>query len=240
MAQIPGILIQMSGASLFAAKEIADRRFGRASPTSHDDVADVAEIRSIINSTPGRDVDQITIAQEPSKIRTALIIGPLIYGVGRGPCQPRSIQAPEIAKATIKLGHGIKLLGGENAWSNVHVADVASLVCLLAEAGLNDKDVGWNKEGIYCPENGIMTFGELGLRIAREAKSQGLIQDAATHEIDASKADELSPHASVLWGTNARTISQRAQSTMGWRPTGRCLEDEVPDVVKREVTGARA
>ena len=229
-----GLLIQMSGAALFAATEIADRRFGQPSSISYDDVADVAKIRSVINSTPGRDVDQIAIAQDPAEVRTALIIGPLIYGVGRGPCTSRSIQAPEIAKATIKLGHGIRLLEGKNSWSNIHVADVTSLVCLLAEAGINGKDVGWNSDGIHCPANGLMTFGELGSQIAQEALRQGLIDDAAIEEIDAKKADELSPHASVLWGTNAKITSQRAQKVLAWKPAGHSLAKEISEVVMRE------
>lgn len=99
-------------------------------------------------------VENLVISQAPSSLKTALIVGPLIYGVGRGPVNQRSVQAPEIAKATLKLGHGFRLNEGKNAWSNIHVHDLASFVLLLVKAAKNGKDGCWNENGVFNIENG--------------------------------------------------------------------------------------
>ena len=89
-------------------------------------------------------------------VKTALIVAPLIYGAGRGPVNQTSIQAPEIVKTTLKLGHGFKLGGGLNIWSNIHVQDIASLVCSLVSAVVEKKDGVWNEDGVYNVEHGEM------------------------------------------------------------------------------------
>lgn len=122
----------------------------------YDDFEDVSEILSVISSSPNRTVDNLVVSQDPSKIKTALLISPLIYGTGRGPGNQRSIQAPEIARVSLKNREGFKLEAGKNSWSNIHVHDLGDLCLKLVETAISKKHGLWNKEGIYCPENGLM------------------------------------------------------------------------------------
>ena len=149
-----GYWIQISGATVYAADEIASGRFGKAAEDIYDDLKDQKSILAAIQKNPKRVVENLVISQAPSSVKTALIVGPLIYGVGRGPVNQRSVQAPEIANATLKLGHGFKLNEGKNIWSNIHVHDLASLVSLLVDAANKGKDGFWNKDGIFNVENG--------------------------------------------------------------------------------------
>lgn len=78
-------------------------------------------------------------------------------------------------------------------------------------------------------------FGDLSVLISKEAHKQGFIRSGDHLEtIDAAKADTLSGHASILWGTNARTRSSNGQKSLGWKPTGASLEAAIPDLVCRE------
>jgi hypothetical protein len=52
--------------------------------------------------------------------------------------------------------------------------------------------------------------------------------------MDAKEADAMSGYASVLWGTNAITHSSRAHLLLGWNPSNPSLNEEIPDVVRRE------
>lgn len=219
---------------MFAAKEIAEGRFGEASSASYDDVEDVSQILSIIKDNPKREVEHIVLSMSPTEVRTVILPSPLIYGVGRGPVQRRSIQAPGMVKATLELGHGIRLLAGKSAWSTIHISDLGELVRLLVDAALKDDNVGWNDEGIYNTENGKISFGELGSLIAIEAHSQGFIESADTEMIDAKKADELLSHASILWGTNAIVKASKARDKLAWNPSAPSLKDEIPDLVRSE------
>ncbi|KAJ4350810.1 hypothetical protein N0V95_004423 [Ascochyta clinopodiicola] len=233
--QKPSFWIQISGATVYPVDEIASGRFGYATDDIYDDLKDQDKILSIIQNNPKRVVENLVLSQTPSSVKTALIVGPLIYGVGRGPVNQRSVQAPEIAKATLDLGHGFKLNDGQNIWSNIHVHDLANLVSMLVGAARDGKDGFWNKEGIFNVENGELAFGELSALITKEAHKQGFINSGDDLEtIDAAKADTLSGHASILWGTNARTRSSVAQKKLGWKPAGGSLESTIVDIVRTE------
>ncbi|KAF3006672.1 hypothetical protein E8E13_008546 [Curvularia kusanoi] len=231
----PGYWIQISGATVYAAEEIQSGRYGHATDETYDDLKDQKKILSVIQKNPKRVVENLVISQSPSSVKTALIVGPLIYGVGRGPVNQRSVQAPEIARATLQLGHGFRLNEGKNRWSNIHVHDLASLVSLLVGAAKDGKDGFWNEDGVFNVENGELAFGDLCSSIAKEAYKQGFIKlGDRLDTIDAAQADSLSDHASILWGTNARTRSSKAQQIIGWKPVGPSLEATIPDLVRSE------
>jgi hypothetical protein len=146
----------MSGASLFSGDEIKNGRYGEAGGEVYDNLKGMEEIRAVIKQSPNRVVDNLVLSQSPSAIKTALIVGPLIFGTGGGPGNTRTMQGPECARYTLKTGHGFRLGEGKSVWSYIHVADVAGLICLLVDAAANSTDGLWNEEGIYLPENGKM------------------------------------------------------------------------------------
>ncbi|KAF2654815.1 NAD(P)-binding protein [Lophiostoma macrostomum CBS 122681] len=236
-----GHWLQISGATLLATKEIAEGRFGFKDDKVYDDVKDIQKVHSIIKNNTQRAVDLLVVSQDPLKVKTALLVGPHIYGTGRGPTNTRSIQAPEYARATLKLKEGFRLGEGENSWSTIHVQDLSDLTASLVDAAAEEKSGLWNEDGIYFPENGDMEFGELGARIAAEAHKQGLIPKSSVKKvIDAKEADSLSGHASILWGTNAVIKSSRAGSLLEWKPYHPSLRDEIPAIVRREAKTQRA
>ncbi|KAF2009725.1 NAD(P)-binding protein [Aaosphaeria arxii CBS 175.79] len=231
----PGYWIQISGATLLAIDEIKNARFGFESDKVYDDIRDIKEILSTIKNNPSRDVDNLVAGQDSSKVKTALIVGPHIYGKGRGPGNQRSVQAPEIARVTLQLKEGFRLNEGKNSWSYIHVHDLSDLFASLVDAAAETKPGLWNDEGIYTPENGSLTFGELSEKIAAEAKKQDLIPEGSVKKVlDAQGVDALSGHASILWGTNAVLGSSRARSLLHWKPSRPSLEETLPEIVRIE------
>lgn len=119
---------------------------------------DVAELREIIASSPKRVVDRLVtnLAADQPRARTAIIYGPMIYGLGKGPVNQRSIQMPSLARATLQNGYAPHIGKGLNAWSNVHVSDIAQLVLKLIAAAQdsNSQHPLWNKDGIYFADAG--------------------------------------------------------------------------------------
>lgn len=79
--------------------------------------------------------------------------------------------------------------------------------------------------------------------ITKEANTQGFIESGSDLEtIDAAKADVLSDHASILWGTNARTRSSNAQKNLEWKPSAGSLESTIANIVRmeaKELTGKK-
>ena len=149
--------IQIGGASALAAPEIAQGRYGERSQETYDDVKDVDKVKEIIKSDSKR-VVEATLMSQRAGVRTTLLIVPLIYGKGRGPINQRSMQAPDIAKCIIELGHGFRLQAARNTWSNIHIHDLSDQIVTLTEAAIEQRPGLWNEDGIYCPENGKMVM----------------------------------------------------------------------------------
>lgn len=99
-------------------------------------------------------------ASQP-RARTAIVYGPIIYGLGSGPVNQRSIQLPSLARATLQNGYAPHVGKGLSAWSNVHVSDIAQLVLKLVAASQDSANQNplWNKDGIYFADAGkIVSF----------------------------------------------------------------------------------
>ncbi|KIW11081.1 hypothetical protein PV08_10380 [Exophiala spinifera] len=245
----PATYIQMSGDSLFVIPEIESKRYGEPPTTIWDDMAGQPEIIENIRAYPSREVDNYIISDASSTgIRTALVVGPLIYGTGPGPGNTRSIQAPEIARKTISDGSGFKLRKGLNVWSNIHIEDLGELFATLARtagqgsststgntsSSAADLDI-WGENGVYLPGNGDMSFGDLCEAVATEAHAQGLIKSATIDRtIDVDEANAAMPGGAIFWGTNAVYKSERAQILLGWKPSAPSLQDTIPEIVRVE------
>ncbi|KIX04973.1 uncharacterized protein Z518_05845 [Rhinocladiella mackenziei CBS 650.93] len=228
-----GYWIQISGATVVAAAEIKAGRFGEASDKSYDDLRDEKEVGSLISANPARVVDNLA-SQEPTTVRTALVVGPLIYGEGSGPVNKRSIQAPEITRLTLQRKKGLRIGRGLNIWSNVHIHDLGNLLLALFEAAVSESSAVWNQNGVYFPENGKLSFGDLSKNIVPEARKQNLLETEEIEEITAEEANSLSAHAAATWGTNAILTSSRAQAQLHWSPSGVSLLEEIPEIVRSE------
>ncbi|KAM3489370.1 hypothetical protein MY3957_007359 [Beauveria namnaoensis] len=237
------IWVQISGASVLSGPEVAKHSYGNAGAKVYNDVKDVAELREIIASSPNRVVDRLVtnLAADQPRARTAIIYGPMIYGLGKGSVNQRSIQMPSLARATLQNGYAPHIGKGLNAWSNVHVSDIAQLVLKLIAAAQdsNSQHPLWNKDGIYFADAGRIPFGQVARKIADVAAARGLIKSCAVKEIDAEAAESITAHAAVLLGTNAQTRGDRARTWLGWEPQGPSLDAEIERLVTEEAANSK-
>ncbi|KAH8692125.1 hypothetical protein BGW36DRAFT_387047 [Talaromyces proteolyticus] len=230
------VWIQISGASLLSGPEIAANTYGENNSKIFNDLEGVGELREIIAS-PARVVDQIVtnLSSSQPNVRTAILYGPLIYGQGRGPVNQRSMQIPDLAKAILQHGHGIQVGKGSSTWSHIHISDITRLlVMLVLEASRNTNQLLWNENGIYFANAGLLSFGEISNKMSDFAYSRGLISSPSTKEIQPKIADLLTHRGAVLWGTNARTSSDRARKILQWQPEGPSIEEEIPRAILAE------
>ncbi|KAM0668213.1 hypothetical protein ACQRIU_001775 [Beauveria bassiana] len=237
------VWVQISGASVLSGPEVAKHSYGNAGAKVYNDVKDVAELREIIASSPNRVVDRLVtnLAADQPRARTAIIYGPMIYGLGKGSVNQRSIQMPSLARATLQNGYAPHIGKGLNAWSNVHVSDIAQLVLKLIAAAQdsNSQHPLWNKDGIYFADAGRIPFGQVARKIADVAAARGLIKSCAVKEIDAEAAESITAHAAVLLGTNAQTRGDRARTWLGWEPQGPSLDAEIERLVTEEAANSK-
>lgn len=151
----PRYWIQIGGGSLLAAEELANKSWvpGTSSDTVFDDLLDTKALHTLIKNHPARAVDNyiLSVAESTPHVKTAAIPGPIIYGLGRGPGNRRSVQVPELAKVTLQRKKGLQVGEGLSRWGNVHVRDLSRLLVRLVEKALDgDEDDGvWGSNGFY-------------------------------------------------------------------------------------------
>lgn len=151
--------VQISGASVLSTPDVIHKRFGEASGHKYNDYEQVSEIVSLIEESPARAVDQamLSIARDlGSRVRTAIIFPPIIYGLGRGQGNRNSQQIPGLCKVAISQKAAVYVGQGEATWGNVHIVDVSSLItALVGKAQDQDSDPKlWNEHGLYFVQTG--------------------------------------------------------------------------------------
>ena len=220
--------------------DIERKTFGAPSIKVYDDWDGVNEVTSLPDFAPHRNVDKIVLAagtEHASTVKTAIVCPPTIYGIGRGPGNQRSQQVPELTKCTLERKEGIQIDAGQSKWTNVHIFDLSELYLRLVEAAADGGGKAtWGKEGYYFADNGNgdHIWKETAHSIARVAHKQDFIPSTKVAIISAEDADQLTPHGSILWGTNSRGKAIRARRLLGWSPKEKSLEDDIPEVVASE------
>ncbi|EYE90759.1 uncharacterized protein EURHEDRAFT_488300 [Aspergillus ruber CBS 135680] len=234
----PGHWIQISGASLLSFPDIEQNTYGEPTDKVYNDFEGVEEVRQLIHRLSSkRLVDSfiLNLAKSPTSPKTALVFPPLIYGRGRGPVNQRSVQVPELAKATLQRRAGLQVGKGKSIWSNVHITDISQIFAKLVEKALQGEEGElWNENGLYFAENGELTFKEISQLVTQESHKLGLVNSTSVAELTHQEADELSPHAGILWGTNAREQAQRARTLLDWVPKASALNKEIPEAIRVE------
>lgn len=145
--------LQISGATVLACGEIASKTFGEPSDKVYHDL-DSGEIWAQVKKYPSRAVDNYihdVATQDAGTVNTALLVGPIIFGAGRGPGNRRSIQIPELARTAIKRRRAWQVGRGLSVWDHVHVRDLSGITLRLVEraVGGGDQDGLWGEEGVY-------------------------------------------------------------------------------------------
>jgi nucleoside-diphosphate-sugar epimerase len=197
--------IHSSGSSIvadLAMGEPSDRIFDEAMPVEPlpDKAARVA-------------IDRLVLAA--SGIRPVVLCNSMIYGHAMGP-PAQSVQIPALVRQAKASGVARHIGRGLNRWSNVHIADVATLYLLaLAKAPAG---------AFMYVESGEEALGEVVSAIAARL-GLGAAQSCSAEE------------AIAAWGRNAAVFSLgsnsrvrgRAAADLGWSPRRRSVTRWIAD-----------
>jgi len=198
----------------------------------------VAGLTGLPDKAFHRDVDKIVLEAASDSVKTAILCPPTIYGSGRGPGNGRSRQVYNLAKRTLEGGKAPQLGRGLTEWDNVHVHDLSDLFILLADAAVkNDPkldDKLWGKEGYFLAENGHHVWGEVSKEVGEVAFEKGYIKEKGTNVLTIEDAKKSYGFEALSWGLNSKGFAKRARKYLGWKPKGRSLKDEIPDIVDSE------
>jgi nucleoside-diphosphate-sugar epimerase len=194
--------IHTSGSSIVADKamgEPSDRIFHEDTPIEPEPerVARVAIDRLVLDA-PG--------------IRSVVLCNTMIYGDAMG-APAQSVQIPVLAQQGRESGVARYIGRGLNRWSNVHIADVASLYALaIAKAPPGS---------FMYVESGEEALGELARAIAARLG----LGDAQSWPAEQAIAAWGREKATFSLGSNSRVRGKAATELLGWAPERRSITD---------------
>lgn len=236
-------MISTSGTGILLYPDIDSKTVGEASDKVWDDIDSIAEITSIPDHAPHRNVDKIIIsagteseAAKSGVLKTAIVCPPAIYGVGRGPVNQRSIQVPVLAQSFLKAGKGFYIGRGLTRWSFVHVADLSDLYLLLCEDAFKGEkgQATWGAEGYYFAQEDEHLWANVSRKLAQRAKAGGYLKEDDVVSISAEDAAPFHPFGGYLWGANSRSRASRAKKLLGWKPSAPSVFDTLDEVLRIE------
>ncbi|KAK2627743.1 hypothetical protein QTJ16_002389 [Diplocarpon rosae] len=235
----PGFWLHTSGTGILTWKDAETKTFGEAPHTEpYDDLERVSDLTNLPDSAYHREIDKIVLSAASESVKTAIVCPPTIYGPGRGPGNKRSIQVYDLAKVTLEQGQAPQAGRGLTEWDNVHIHDLSDLFLRLAEAAVGKKpelDAHlWGPEGYFLAENGHHVWGEVAKQVAEYAFKQGYIKEKSAKAMSPEEALKVAGPVAMSWGSNSKGFAKRARKYLGWQPTGRRLEDEIPYIVDGE------
>jgi len=123
---------------------------------------------------------------------------------------------PKLIAVARERGRAACVGRGANAWSNVHVEDLADLYL----AALGRAPAG----AFYYAENGENTLREICAAISRML---GLREDVESLSVEAANAVYGEAATKLSFGSNSRVRATRARKELDWSPSRRSLADEI-------------
>ncbi|KAJ3479450.1 hypothetical protein NLI96_g9047 [Meripilus lineatus] len=182
--------------------------------TIYDD-SNIAQIESISETQPHRDVDLTIIeADKQGFLKSYIILPSTIYGRPENPLVDAgfqkniSVQIPAIIRASIDRGQGGMVGKGLSMWPSVHIDEVE-----------NPEKVGHGREGFYFAESGEHRWYDISKEVSRVLVELGR---GKSDEPTAFTREELpkyflSEDIGNSLGSNSRCRATRARS-LGWHP----------------------
>lgn len=191
---------------------VADAAGGEATDRIYDEDTPVLPLPA---RAPRVALNTDVLAAAHAGVRSIVIAPPMIYGRGTG-VHADSIQVPKLIAVARERGRAACVGRGANAWSNVHVEDLADLYL----AALGRAPAG----AFYYAENGENTLREICAAISRML---GLREDVESLSVEAANAVYGEAATKLSFGSNSRVRATRARKELDWSPSRRSLADEI-------------
>jgi nucleoside-diphosphate-sugar epimerase len=199
--------VQTSGSGI-----VADKAGGRATDRVYEDDTPVVPVPERASRVA---LNDFVLAAARDGVASAVIAPPMIYGRGTG-VNPDSAQVPRLFAVARKRGAACCVGPGENAWSNVHVEDLADLYRLVLERA--------PAGAFYYAENGENAIRDLCAAISRTLGFGGRVESLS---IEDANAEFGAMPTALSYGANSRVRAARARRELGWSPSRPTLIDEI-------------
>ncbi|KAI1266050.1 NAD dependent epimerase/dehydratase family protein [Xylariaceae sp. FL1019] len=163
-------------------------------------------------------------------VKTLVMMAPMIYGVGTGLFNKRSVQIPAFIHTALDNEQAVVIGEGVGSFDHVHVQDLAELYEILAVKILegNGKELPSGKKGIIFSSNGHDSWVNIAKQVAQACHAAGLLSNTDVKHVGLSEgarlftqsylggeADEMMVELGLA--SNSRTVPAVARR-LGWKP----------------------
>ncbi|KAG8741965.1 hypothetical protein FRC10_002231 [Ceratobasidium sp. 414] len=208
-----GILLHTSGSALVIDGNISGVLSAQSDKIWDD--TNTEEIRAIPPAAPHRLVDLEILKAHNDGIITGIIICPgLVYGVGTGPGNKKSVQLPKVIEIALRRRAVSHAGDGSNIWINIYIGDLIRLYLVALNYALLQHQKG-TKTDAYdnfffaaSNESSIHHITEL---VAPVLYKKGLVDSPQVQSVSQEEEKELAMYI----GHTSRAVSKRAES-LGW------------------------
>jgi len=167
------------------------------------------------DSAPHRDID-LAIKRFVDKneggdnARIAIVLPPLIYGVGNGPFNSISIQVPHLIRTSAKVGYAGYGGDGQNVWNNIWIHNlIPGYLTILSH--LSSESYSQSENSLYFfVEQGEHSWSQLAVEVGKQLHKKGSIKSPEAKSWGADVTDGQV-------NTNSHSKAQRLRD-LGWKP----------------------
>ncbi|KAG8776784.1 hypothetical protein FRC12_000693 [Ceratobasidium sp. 428] len=208
-----GILLHTSGSAVIIDGNISGILSAQSDKIWDD--TNTEDIRAIPQAAPHRVVDLEVFKAHNDGVATAAIICPgLIYGVGTGPGNKKSIQIPKIVEVALRRRAVSHVGDGSNLWINIHVGDLVQLYLVVLKHLLLQHEKGVKTdayENFFFASSSESSIHKITESIAPVLYKKGLVDSTQTQSVSQEEEKELAMYI----GHTSRAVSKRAED-LGW------------------------
>jgi nucleoside-diphosphate-sugar epimerase len=193
-------------------------------------------INALPDSASHREIDLAILRARKAlgtKAKIAIILPPLIYGVGKRSGR-LSIQLPTMVRFAMKHGYAAHVGKGLSVWSQVHVSDLAKGYMLILHWMENSKPEDVFENPYFFCENGTeVSWRDAATEIGKALHAAGKFADPAARSVPPELYDDLfGKYSAWVVGSNSRSRGVRLRE-LGWSPTEKgtlksLKDDEIP------------
>jgi nucleoside-diphosphate-sugar epimerase len=216
------IFFQISGSSI-----VMENSHGEKSTVLHTDKEMKYLLPSLDKNSPPYKTFEETykFAIENNTVVDVIIVAPtLVFGIGTGPFNVRSLQVPWMVKAALKEKQGVYVGKGENIWSTITIDELGRVFMHLLEKAM-EGTVPVNREGFYFVESDETNFVNVAsaiqtsmssLRMSNATAPKSLTEQEAKRVFEGNPKYDADLIGKIL-GSNSRVFSAKLRD-LGWKP----------------------
>ncbi|KAG9093816.1 hypothetical protein FS749_013683 [Ceratobasidium sp. UAMH 11750] len=208
-----GILLHTSGSAVIIDGNISGVLSAQSDRIWDD--TNPEEIRAIPPGAPHRLVDLEVFKAHNDGIITGIIICPgLIYGVGTGPGNKKSIQLPKVTEIALRRRAVSHVGDGSNIWINIHVGDLIRLYLVVLNYALLQHEKGAKTDAydnFFFAASGESPIHHITELTAPILYKKGLVDSPRVQSVSQEEEKELA----MYLGHTSRAVPKRAES-LGW------------------------